>query len=316
MNIFSISNSEARPDAQLSNEAQEWLILLTSGRATTADALALRQWCEQSPQHARAFEQCKALWHTLKPAAERLQQQTQARRFGRRAFLGGAVAASAAFLIVQTSVSGGFSGLTAEYSTAVGEQRHFDLVEGGSLELNTQTRISRRQAPDGESGLELLSGEVEVLARPRESLKLQAGAGWLSATHARFNVRHTDQRVCVTCLEGRLKVDVQGQSIELQSGRQVTYDAKGVGEPHAVDASTVVAWRQQILVFNDASLATVIDEINRYRPGMLLLLNPELGKRKVQARFSLDQLAGVALLIRDAYGARCTELPGGVVLLS
>ena len=49
---------------------------------------------------------------------------------------------------------------------------------------------------------------------------------------------------------------------------------------------------------------------------MLLLLNRELGQRNVQARFRLDQLAGVALLIRDAYGAKCTELPGGVVVLS
>jgi transmembrane sensor len=70
------------------------------------------------------------------------------------------------------------------------------------------------------------------------------------------------------------------------------------------------------LVFNNATLATVVDEINRYRPGMLVLLNKELGQRRVQARFSLQQLAGVALLIRDAYGAKCTELPGGVVLLS
>ncbi len=71
-----------------------------------------------------------------------------------------------------------------------------------------------------------------------------------------------------------------------------------------------------MLVFNNATLDTVIDEINRYRPGMLVLLNRELGKRRVQARFSLEQLPGVALLIRDAYGAKCTELPGGVVLLS
>ena len=83
-----------------------------------------------------------------------------------------------------------------------------------------------------------------------------------------------------------------------------------------MDAANVIAWRNKMLVFNDATLASVIDEINRYRPGMLVLLNTELGKRKVQARFSLDQLAGVALLIRDAYGAKCTELPGGVVLLS
>ena len=83
-----------------------------------------------------------------------------------------------------------------------------------------------------------------------------------------------------------------------------------------MDAANVIAWRNKMLVFNDATLASVIDEINRYRPGMLVLLNAELGQRKVQARFSLDQLAGVALLIRDAYGAKCTELPGGVVLLS
>ncbi|EPF1450574.1 hypothetical protein ACSQPG_006540, partial [Pseudomonas aeruginosa] len=33
------------------------------------------------------------------------------------------------------------------------------------------------------------------------------------------------------------------------------------------------------------------------------------------ARFSLDQLADVATLIRDAYGIEVTRLPGGVVLL-
>ncbi|MEZ1573953.1 hypothetical protein QVM45_24525, partial [Pseudomonas aeruginosa] len=67
--------------------------------------------------------------------------------------------------------------------------------------------------------------------------------------------------------------------------------------------------------FNDVPLATVIDEINRYRPGMLLLLDKALGRRRVQARFSLDQLADVATLIRDAYGIEVTRLPGGVVLL-
>jgi ferric-dicitrate binding protein FerR (iron transport regulator) len=47
-----------------------------------------------------------------------------------------------------------------------------------------------------------------------------------------------------------------------------------------------------VLVFHDAPLARVIDEINRYRPGVLVLLNPSLGRRKVQARFTLAQLPG------------------------
>lgn len=308
-----MSFPEAIPQDRLQSEAQDWLILLTSGRATVADARALRQWCAQSPEHALAFEQSKLLWQQLQPAAERLQAP---RHLGRRAFLGGAIAASAAFLLIRGTVPGGFSGLGADYITEVGEQRRVDLADGVSLELNTQTRINRRDSADGERNFELVSGEVEVLTRAQAPLKVQAGAGWLSASQARFNLRNTDQSVCVTCLDGALLVDVQGRSIRLESGQQLTYDAQRVGTPQAVDTSAVIAWRQQVLVFNDATLSTVIDEINRYRPGMLLLLNSELGKRKVQARFSLDQLAGVALLIRDAYGAKCTELPGGVVVLS
>ncbi|AJO78361.1 FecR domain-containing protein [Pseudomonas sp. MRSN 12121] len=315
MNIFSISTSRAAPDHRLRNEAQDWLLLLTSGRATAADARALQQWCAQSPQHAAAFEQAKRLWHGLKPAAEACQA-TGPRHFGRRAFLGGALAASVALLAVRVSVPGGFAGLGADYQTAVGEQRRVDLDDGLSLELNTQTRLSRRELAAGGQGLELLEGEVEVSSRGALPVRVQAGNGWLSASRARFNVRNTDHSVCVTCIDGALQVEVGGRLIRLDSGRQLTYDSQRVGEPKAVDPTTVIAWREQVLVFDNATLNTVIDEINRYRPGMLVLLNAELGKRKVQARFNLNQLAGVALLIRDAYGAKCTELPGGVVLLS
>lgn len=306
MNIFSFPTARDTPDSRLHGEAREWLVLLTSGQATVADAKALRQWCAQSPEHAQAFEQAKRLWQQLTPA---LTEAQAPRHFGRRAFLGGALAASAALVMVHISVPGGFAGLGADYHTAVGEQRRVDLREGISLELNTQTRISRR-----EQGIELLEGEVEVqVAQP---LTVQAGAGWLSASQARFNVRNTDHSVCVTCIEGWLAVEVQGRSVRLDSGRQLTYDAAGLGPVVTVDTEAVIAWREQVLVFNNATLDTVIDEINRYRPGMLVLLNRELGKRRVQARFSLEQLPGVALLIRDAYGAKCTELPGGVVLLS
>ncbi|MBJ2252535.1 MULTISPECIES: FecR family protein [Pseudomonas] len=306
MNIFSFPTARDTPDSRLHGEARDWLVLLTSGQATVADAKALRQWCAQSPEHAQAFEQAKRLWQQLTPA---LTEAQAPRHFGRRAFLGGALAASAALVMVHISVPGGFAGLSADYHTAVGEQRRVDLREGISLELNTQTRISRR-----EQGIELLEGEVEVqVAQP---LTVQAGAGWLSASQARFNVRNTDHSVCVTCIEGWLAVEVQGRSVRLDSGRQLTYDAAGLGPVVTVDTEAVIAWREQVLVFNNATLDTVIDEINRYRPGMLVLLNRELGKRRVQARFSLEQLPGVALLIRDAYGAKCTELPGGVVLLS
>jgi len=308
LNIFSFPSARQTAASPLHDEARDWLLLLTSGRATVADAKALQAWCAQSPEHAQAFEQAKVLWQQLSPALDRVSQP---RNFGRRAFLGGAIAASAAVVMVSIGVPGGLAGLTADYRTEVGEQRQVLLSDGVSLELNTQTRISRVG-----QGIELLEGEVEVLAHVAQPLKVQAGEGWVSAAQARFNVRNTDRNVCVTCIEGWLSVDVAGRSVRLESGRQLSYGTAGVSDVALVDTQAVVAWREQILVFNNATLATVVDEINRYRPGMLVLLNKELGQRRVQARFSLQQLAGVALLIRDAYGAKCTELPGGVVLLS
>jgi ferric-dicitrate binding protein FerR (iron transport regulator) len=313
LNIFSIASPDDTPEARLASEARDWLILLTSGRATVADARALRQWCGQSAEHARAFEQAKALWHGLQPAAAAAQGP---RHFGRRALLGGALAASVGFLLIRATVPGGVSGLGADYVTEVGEQRRVELADGVSLELNTQTRLSRLALAEGGQGLELLAGEVEVSGSSTTTINVQAGAGWISAARARFNLRYIDQSVCATCLEGVVQVQVRGREFRLEPGMQLTYDTRQVGNPQAADISAAVAWREQVLVFNDATLASVIDEINRYRPGMLLLLNRELGLRKVQARFRLDQLAGVALLIRDAYGAKCTELPGGVVVLS
>ena len=65
----------------------------------------------------------------------------------------------------------------------------------------------------------------------------------------------------------------------------------GVQPPAPVDTDRVVAWRQGWLVFDQQPLSQVVDELNRYRRGHLVLMNEQLGKRLVQARISLAQIA-------------------------
>jgi len=60
----------------------------------------------------------------------------------------------------------------------------------------------------------------------------------------------------------------------------------------------------------------VIAEINRYRPGKIILTNDQLASRKVHAQVSLNQLGDVASLIHQAFGASVRSLPGGIVLVS
>ena len=56
----------------LEREARQWLVLLTSGHATVADAEALKRWCDRGPDHAQAFAEANLLWDGVALAVERL----------------------------------------------------------------------------------------------------------------------------------------------------------------------------------------------------------------------------------------------------
>ncbi|CAI0991207.1 FecR family protein [Serratia entomophila] len=319
-----MSYFEWRAKNLLAREARNWLVHLTSGRATTDDADAFRQWYQKSPQHYAAFNEVKRLWRQLEPAmAATFAPDAGARRdsasvpnWGRRAFLGAAAASAGAFLLkpdffLNPEVS--FQGLTSDYQTATGEQKNILLQGNVSVEMNTLTRIDLRPA-----GIALKTGEAQIRAQAMSipQLVVYANGGEVYAKTADFNIRNLDNQVSVTCLAGEVSVMCQATKRGLQAGQQLTYSASGMGPVVQANTEQVIAWQRRLLIFNHQPLYLVIEEINRYRPGKIILLNSQLGQRLVQARFKLDQLETVAALIRDAYGARVTNLPGGIVVLS
>lgn len=314
----------------LQREAQAWLVRLTSGRVTEADGAAFRCWCAQSPEHARAFAQARQVWQKMQPAARQIAgrvpaSRSWAGRAGRRAFLGGAVTAATAYLLVRPPL-GLWPGLTewqADYRTGTGEQRQLTLAGGLQVELNTQTRINvqQGQAMGGVVGIELVAGEAEILTAARAGgepmCQVLAGPGRITAMAARFNVRYTDAKVYVSCLQGEVSVESGpgGAPVRLLASQQLSYDDAGHSTPMPIDGAQVSAWRQRMLVFNGVPLAAVIEELNRYRRGRIVLTDPALGRNPVQAHFSLDRLDEAIALIRDVYGASITQLPGGIVLV-
>ena len=83
-----------------------------------------------------------------------------------------------------------------------------------------------------------------------------------------------------------------------------------------VDPAIVAAWRDGELLFQNEPLARVIEEVNRYRPGRIILVNEALGQRRFTAQFKLDRLEVVITQLKATFGARVVSLPGGVVLVS
>lgn len=304
-------------------EARAWLLTLTSGRATEADADAFRAWLRASPEHEAAFADQKRVWQSVGAAVqEELAAGAQARRakaahHGRRAFLGGALAASAAYLAFRPPLGlwPALDDLGADYRTAAGEQRRLALGDALEVEMNTQTRINVAATADGMPVVELADGEAEIRLGPKDA-EVVAGKGRITGRDAVFNLRYIGGEARLCCLSGTARL-VHAQGVfDVGPDRELRYDDVRVQPPVKVDPNLVTAWRQGWLVFDQQPLAQVVDELNRYRRGRLVLMNEQLGKRLVQARFSLAQVADAERLIGDAYGARVTHLPAGVVLLS
>ena len=302
----------------IQKEAQAWVVRLASGQVSERDAQVFRHWCARSRRHATAFAEARAVWGAMAPAARAVKRAQRPVNTARRAWIGGAVAASLGLLVLRppTDLWPAVAGLAADYATGTGEQREVALDGGVLVQMNTQTRLDAAPPQDGATALVLLAGEAEFQAglRGAARVRVQAGDGTVSAGSARFNIRLFGQEVCVTCLAGRLRVAQAGNDAELAAGQQLRYRPEHFGLARAVAKGDVSAWRQRLLVFKQSTLAEVVDEVNRYRPGKLILNGDALKQTRVQASFSLDRLDDVLALIQDAYGARVTRLPGGIVL--
>ena len=305
-------------------QAQAWVRRLMSGEATQDDALDLAVWRQADARHERAFVQAARLHRAARQAASDLKDEqairsvTVRRGLSRRMVVGGAIAASAAGVAVIAGQSGTtrFASAPADFTTAKGETRRFELAAGVSVELNTLTRIALRQQA-GAGAFELLTGEAVVtINRPDAPLSIFARDGETTASQARLALRCLDGEVRVSCLEGAAQVRSAGQAATLSAQHSVTYDQKQMQAPTAIDPEAEAAWRRGLLVFRDQRLGDVIEEINRYRTGRIVIADPRLRNRRVNGAFHTDRIDQVIDQMRLAYGVRATRLPGDVVLVA
>jgi transmembrane sensor len=323
------------PDSEaLLDEALDWVVRLKTGEPMRADVEALQRWREQSVEHEEAFRAAARLFRNAGTAAGELaDQQVTAAGFqssrsalerrsvlGRRAFLGGAIAATAAGYLVVYPPLGLWPSLeemSADYRTGKGEQRKVVIAPDLSLELNTQTSIALRSS-QGEMQIELISGEASVAAKLASSrqMVLLAGSGRITARQANFNARCLDGLVSVTCLDGAVSVEQGGNIVQLGAAEQVSYSGAGIDASRTIDAMQVTAWQTGLLVFRDRPLVSVVEEVNRYRSGKIIITSGDLKRRVVNGTFRLDRLENFVAQVEQLFGARVTSLPGGVVLLS
>jgi transmembrane sensor len=323
----------------IEREAVDWLQKLTSGELTPQDIAALKLWRAQSPLHEAAFAETKHLWHTAGAAGRalfdpeesfvtRLDALGQRRRtMNRRAVLSGGVAALAAASVYGVlnppfGLWPSLSELNSDYRTGTGEQRNVTFAGDVAISLNTQTSLAIRPAKGIEDRVELIAGEASFTtsSRAARSLVVLAADGKTIAESGRFDVRHTvsgeRSPVSVTCFEGAVRIEHGTEAADLRPGQRVRYDLAGLSQIVAVDPQLASEWQRGIVEFRGTPLVEAVEEINRYRPGRIILMNASMGHKQLSGRFRIDQMNEFLLGLERAFSAKLQRLPGGIVLLS
>jgi transmembrane sensor len=317
------------PSDDLLREALRWVLRLHSGQVSQADIDAVKRWRAASAAHRQAFAEANLRLDLVRTAAGNMTKKSDVagldqgslkrRLLTRRAVAGGAAAAAAAGALYAAvhpplGLWPAPGELMADYRTTTGEQRKVSFAGDVSVEMNTRTSLSVGAAEAEASQIQLIAGEIAV-ATTTTSVTVIAGQGRTSATHAAFDLRREGSRVSVTCLSGTVAVECRGGAATLQPRQQIAYDEQALSSIGSVDPGIVEAWRQGLLVFENQPLSRVIEEINRYRRGRIILLDAALGRLPLDATFRLDRIDEAVPKIAHVFGAKVRSLPGGIVLL-
>lgn len=188
------------------------------------------------------------------------------------------------------------------YETAIGGHRIVALRDGSRITLDTQTRVtvewhlrSRRAQLDRGQAL------FDVAHAAQRPFTAAAGPIVVRVLGTQFDLRHEGDRTAVGVLRGHVAVRDQdgNRSRELLPGQRLLARGAIIGAVEAMDASVYTAWQHKRLIFEQASLATVIRELQRYLPNPVSVADERLQNEKVSGVLAVDN-AGAALALLPA----------------
>ncbi len=292
--VSETEDSKAAVDA----EAAAWLARLNGPFRSARSEAGLRRWLERDPAHEAAFERATEIWEMIPGAAPEREAEAEEVQVPRRRLL--AVAAGVAAMV---AAGGSYFVLSRPpaYETAVGGQELVRLDDGSRVSLNTDSRIAVLYS-EGERRVRLDRGEAmfEVAHAPDRPFLVEAGDERIRALGTTFVVRRDAAgKTSVTLVEGRVEVARQAGAARiavLSPGQRVTVSASAGAALDRPTIDLVTAWRRGEVVFEDASLIEVAEELNRYSPHRLVV-DPGVAALRVSGVFSTSDPSEAARAI-------------------
>lgn len=320
--------------------ARDWLVRMTSGEPTAEESRRFEAWLAQSPSHRKAYEQERLFWqrlghlkaasgpHTWAPASRTRTPSTDRRAKGRvpararRTFAAAGLAAACLSLFL---LSGDWlsAALLADHRTAQGELLSVDLPDGSAAHLDTDTALAVTFDAT-ERRIALLRGEAlfEVSPDPQRPFRVETAGGVIEAIGTTFVVRRDSDAADVAVLEGQVRVVSPAAAgsaeaaILARQGERTRFSNDDLpSPPEAFDLRTAAAWRQGVILIDGLPLDRALAELDRYRPGQILLMGEGDDYRPVSGAFDLQNVDAAVAGLAATHGLSVTAVTDYLLIL-
>ncbi len=335
MTAFAEQNGE---QDEIDRSASAWLIRIEEGELDPQSEGDFRLWLASDLRHRATYEAMRDTWsdigrmpglanltYEISTAAGIRRQRFSPAGSGWRWVAGAAIAASlAAVLLLSTRQS---TPADSQYRTDLAETRMIALPDGSSVTLGARSSLTIAYKAN-ERRVILSDGEAlfDVVHNAHRPFLVDTGTTLIRDLGTKFDINRSGNSVRVGVIEGRVQVShtsgtdrapvIVGGGQGVQIVQPVIQDARGSSSPQpgkllVTPQQGAGAWRDGRLVFDNARLADLVSDMNRYYAPGVTLDSVSVGELRVTASFKMSEIPVFMSALDATLPVRAERAPDG-----
>ena len=310
MSFKDISMNPSPDDlAIIEEQAADWLLLLEEQQLSVSNnqhyPVELQDWLTQSELHRDIFQKMQQLWQvSTQLDTDYVEQQLAqippvndiSKRAEKRSRIGYFALAAAFFLLSFTvflnveqpsnktvTVANNSAAMTNVqnqfFRTTINEYRTITLADNSRVDLGANSQLAVRYSNSSRE-LTLYQGEAlfSVAKDKQRPFIVRHQQSQVEALGTVFNVRANPDSIRVDVLEGTVSV-AQQQVIKLSQGQAALVTQSGtITRSRAQGENLTMDWQQGRLVYQNARLGDVLNDVARYSELKITLGSQQLSQ--------------------------------------
>lgn len=333
--------------SNINRQACEWIAKLHENDLSEIEHEELKAWMARSEEHKTELRRMAKRWDDLNALTllavpsdqpKPTKSKVHAFSFAKNQLSYATAAAIALFAIVlwpQTTPEQQIANELRSHSTDIGEQKTITLADNSTVLLNTNSQFSIAYTPEFRD-IYLIQGEAhfEVESDNDRPFRVFAGKSKVRAVGTAFSVHLKKATVDITVTHGTVAIDsireplvdsasftntVDNDTQAIVTAGHIAQFDQLVGSIETTqlsEPSYIPAWHDGKLKFSGEPLNQVVEEIVRYSPLSIVILDSELRNLRIGGLFDMGETDKMFEALENGFGIKVEYINENLVHLS